>query len=205
MKTKRASKTGRPSRIGTLFVLAVLLSGSAVLRLGLEAGPAIARELMPDTAEEKEAGAEDEMPFRSDSQVNPDFHAMLTAFREREAILEAKEIEIQDRMRALEIADQAIEQQMAALVQAEEQLRATLTLADGASENDLAKLTTVYEQMKPKDSAALFEEMDPDFAAGFLGRMKPDAAAAILAGLAPNTAYTISVVMAGKNANVPRE
>jgi flagellar motility protein MotE (MotC chaperone) len=47
--------------------------------------------------------------------------------------------------------------------------------------------------------------MDPVFAAGFLGRMRSDAAAAILAGLPPELAYSISVVLAGRNASVPTE
>ncbi len=205
MTRPHSSKQRKSSRIGTLFVLAVLLSGSALLRLGFEAGPAIAKEFLPNTVAESEKPERMDPFNRAQSVDDPDLHAMLKAFQEREARLAAKEVEIADRMRALEIADQAVQQQLAALVKAEEQLRATLTLADGASENDLAKLTVVYEQMKPKESAALFEEMDPDFAAGFLARMKPDSAAAILAGLEPNTAYTISVVMAGKNANVPRE
>ena len=54
-------------------------------------------------------------------------------------------------------------------------------------------------------AAALFQLMEPSFAAGFLGRMRADAAAAILAGLEPDLAYSISVVLAGRNANVPRE
>lgn len=47
--------------------------------------------------------------------------------------------------------------------------------------------------------------MDPGFAAGFLGRMRPEAAAGIMTGLSPETAYTISVVLAGRNADVPRD
>jgi flagellar motility protein MotE (MotC chaperone) len=58
--------------------------------------------------------------------------------------------------------------------------------------------------MKPKDAAALFEEMDPGFAAGFLGRMRAVAAASVMAGLSPQTAYSVSVIMAGRNANAPK-
>ena len=88
---------------------------------------------------------------------------------------------------------------------AEAKLASTLALADNAAENDLARMTSVYENMKPKEAAALFEEMSPDFAAGFLGRMRPDAAAAIMAGLSAPTAYTVSVVLAGRNASAPTE
>jgi flagellar motility protein MotE (MotC chaperone) len=66
-------------------------------------------------------------------------------------------------------------------------------------------LTAVYETMKPKDAAALFEAMQPEFAAGFLGRMRPEAAGAILAGMSPEAAYAASLLLAGRNAAVPRD
>ncbi|MEZ5673973.1 MAG: hypothetical protein R3D81_01625 [Thalassovita sp.] len=80
-----------------------------------------------------------------------------------------------------------------------------MAVADQAAERDIGTLVAVYENMKPKDAAPLFEEMDPNFAAGFLSRMKPEAAAGIMAGLSPNVAYTISVVLAGRNAEAPKE
>ena len=105
---------------------------------------------------------------------------------------------------ALALAEEQIEARLAALVAAEEDLAATISVADSAAEEDIARLTAVYENMKPKDAAALFEEMAPEFAAGFLGRMRPDAAGAVMAGLDPKTAYTISVLLAGRNADVPK-
>ena len=203
--TKAAKKTGRRSRSGTLLLLAFFLIGSALVRLGMEAGPAIAREvanIQDGTTESDGAGGKlhsETMPSSAELQ------AMLAAFKEREAALSLREAEIEDRMKALEIADEAIDQKLAALKVAEEELRSTLALADGATEADVDRLTTVYEQMKPKESAALFEEMDPTFAAGFLARMRPEAAAGIMAGLSPDAAYTISVVMAGRNSEVPKE
>ena len=98
-----------------------------------------------------------------------------------------------------------MDQKLIALTQAEAALRDTIALADTAAESDLDRLTKVYENMKPKQAAALFEEMHPNFAAGFLGRMRPEAAAEIMAGLSPEAAHTFSVVMAGRNANVPTE
>ena len=87
----------------------------------------------------------------------------------------------------------------------EAKLSATLSVADGAAEKDLARLTAVYEAMKPKDASALFETMAPEFAAGFLGRMRPEAAALVMTGLSPKAAYGISVLLAGRNALVPKE
>ena len=202
MARKKKVKTPR-ARGGTLVMIAVLLLGSATVRLGIEAGPAIARELAQ--LPESETAGHPAGAKGTDVPTSAELQHMLAAFQQREDELAAREAEIEDRMKALEIADQAIEQKLAALEEAEQKLAETLSLADGATEADVTRLTNVYEQMKPKDSAALFEEMDPAFAAGFLARMRPDAAAGIMAGLSPEAAYTLSVVLAGRNGNVPKE
>ncbi|MEP2717480.1 hypothetical protein [Pseudophaeobacter sp.] len=203
-KPKKEKKPGR-SRSNALMMLALLLIGSGLVRLGMEAGPAIAREVSSLENNAGESQGNGGTLQAAGMPTSAELQAMLAAFKEREAALAAREAEIEDRMKALGIADEAIDRKLAALEMAEEELRTTLALADGATEADVGRLTTVYEQMKPKESAALFEEMDPNFAAGFLARMRPEAAAGIMAGLSPEAAYTISVVMAGRNSGVPKE
>jgi flagellar motility protein MotE (MotC chaperone) len=191
----------RRLRGGALLIVAILLLGSAILRLGVQAGTPMARGL-PD-AVAHEADPED-MTGRADPTPG-DLQLLISALKEREQKINRQEIQLEDRMKALEIAERAIDLKLTELVEAEEKLSATLTVADGASEGDLTRLTDVYQKMKPKDAAALFEEMAPEFAAGFLGRMRPDSAANIMAGLSPKTAYTVSVLLAGRNAWVPKE
>ncbi|MFK7834719.1 MAG: MotE family protein [Sulfitobacter sp.] len=129
---------------------------------------------------------------------------LLSSLRERERRVKEREAQIEMRNKALIVADAEISKRLNTLEVAEANLRQTLALADGAAEDDLARLTSVYESMKPKDAAALFETMEPDFAAGFLGRMRPDAAASVMAGLPPDVAYSISVILAGRNAKAPK-
>ncbi|CAN0600896.1 unnamed protein product, partial [Ectocarpus sp. 12 AP-2014] len=112
---------------------------------------------------------------------------------------------LEARTQALALIEDAVEEDLASLERAEQKLRATMVVADQAAEDDLTRLTAVYENMKPDQASALFQMMEPSFAAGFLSRMRADAAAAIMAGLEPELAYSISVVLAGRNANVPRE
>jgi flagellar motility protein MotE (MotC chaperone) len=187
------------------MLIASLMIGSAALRFGISA-PAIARELA-----ESEPGT---APANTVPAANPDTLAastpaelqlLLGALRQREQAIAAREAEIEDRMKALAVADAAVGEKLAALASAEERLTAALALADGAAEGDLSRLTDVYEKMKPKESAALFEQMAPEFAAGFLARMAPHAAAGIMAGMQPQSAYAISVVLAGRNANAPKQ
>ncbi|WP_371225007.1 MotE family protein [Roseovarius sp. 2305UL8-3] len=185
---------------GALVMVAALLISSAALRMGESAGQALA--LAP---EEMMVSELDPVPMQAACSAPEDLEPMLAAFQKREARIAEQENAIRNRLQALRVADEEIERKLAALTQAENDLRETIALADTAAEGDLARLTKVYETMKPKQAAALFEEMDPEFAAGFLGRMRPDAAAAIMAGLTPAAAHSFSVVLAGRNAEVPKE
>jgi flagellar motility protein MotE (MotC chaperone) len=187
--TARARRRGGR---GVLVILALLLSASGALRLGSGFGAAMARA--PDAAE---AGG---------PQICPEPPvALAEALSLREGRVATQEAAIADRLAALALADETIRTRLAALAEAEAALTETLALADGAAEGDLARLTKMYETMRPKDAAALFATMAPDFAAGFIGRMRPAAAAAVLSGMEAEQAYAISVLLAARNARVPTE
>lgn len=188
----------RGSSRSVLVVIATLLLVSGIIRIGEGIGRAVAVEVAPETG-----GASFGEP--GDCNFEDGVSEVMASLKERELRVTARETNVANRMKALSAAEDQIAQNLAALVAAEDELARTMALAKQAAEGDLAKLTTVYENMKPKDAAALFEEMAPEFAAGFLGRMRADAAAAIMAGMPPQAAYTVSVVLAGRNAKVPTE
>lgn len=181
---------------GALSVIAALLIGSALLRIATGAGAALARD---DNASAALSPAAIACPAPED--MGP----LLEAMQGRETRVAQREAHVADRLQALAIAEGEIAAKTAELVAAEQSLRATLALVDTAAEDDVTRLVNVYQAMKPKDAAALFETMAPEFSAGFLARMTPEAAAGILSGLSPQAAYTISVILAGRNAAVPRE
>lgn len=182
---------------GALTALILLLVLSAFVRMGDHAGQAFARGA--------DADALSDTPLGQPTTPAPDIQAVLDALAERESRVAELERQVRLRMAALEEADHALEKRLMDLRQAESALRETLAMADAAADKDITRLVTVYENMKPKDAAALFETMQPSFAAGFLGRMNPQAAAGVMAGLNPDTAHAISVELAGRNANVPTE
>jgi flagellar motility protein MotE (MotC chaperone) len=179
---------------GALFIVAMLLATSGALRLGSGVGVALARS--DDAPAELAAAPEGCAPTPL---------ALSEALTLRETRVVAQEAALQDRLAAMALADEAITRRMTEMQALEEQLRATVALADGAAEADVERLTAVYQAMKPKDAAALFEAMAPEFAAGFLARMQPDAAAAILSGMSSEAAYGVSVIVAGRNANAPKD
>ncbi|WP_226779912.1 MotE family protein [Oceaniglobus trochenteri] len=183
-------------RLGPLSFVALLLIASGVLRFLGGPAAAIAKEVADLSATENaETARQCEPP--------PDLAEVLEALSTREARLKDREAYVAERSARLAEAEQEIERQIAALVAAENQLEQTLTMASTAAEDDVARLTAVYENMKPKEAAILFETMSPEFAAGFLGRMRPDVAAKVVEGLSPDSAYSISVILAGRNAEAP--
>lgn len=182
---------------GALFILSTFLAASAVIRIGDSAAQALA--LPSDTT-----GAPTPRPM-SACETPEDLKLLLAALQKRDLKLEEQEAALQTRLHALSVADQEVTRKMTELTQAEDGLRQMIALTESAAENDVSQLTKVYEAMKPKQASVLFEEMDPVFAAGFLARMRPESAADIMAGLSPTAAHGISVILAGRNANAPRE
>lgn len=185
----------KPKRV--LSVVAVLLLASGGARLAVGMGPAIAY------AEEQMKSDEAPIPISAPEDV--EIEPLLAALQAREARVEQRETAIDDRLQALAVAEEELRKRLTELEDAETSLTAALALSETANDSDIGRLTAVYENMKPADAASLFEEMAPDFAAGFLVRMRPEAAAAIMTGLEPQSAYSISVIIAGRNANAPTQ
>lgn len=121
----------------------------------------------------------------------------------RAEMLDQREAQLADRAAALSQVEARVNAQIATLEATEQRLQSLLALSDTAAEDDLSRLTQVYETMDPADAAALFSQMDPGFAAGFLARMQSDAAAGVLSALDPAIAYSISVLIATRNASAP--
>lgn len=181
-------------KTNALVAIALMMASAGALKLGGGIGEALARA--PDPAET--------LPSVPVTCAAPPA-ALAEALRLREAQVATQEMAVAERLAALDTANRLIDDRMARLQAAEAALAETLSLADGAAEKDIERLTAVYEAMKPKDASDLFTTMDAEFAAGFLGRMRPDAAAAVMAGMPAPNAYAVSLLLAGRNALVPTE
>jgi flagellar motility protein MotE (MotC chaperone) len=181
---------GRP--LGGVGLIVLCFLGSAALR-ATESGLALAEDIgaqADDTAAPTPAADSD---------------ALLAAIREREAQLDAQEKRLADRAQTVSVAEAKLAEQLAAFETARANLEKTLALADEAAERDIARMTTVYENMKPADAARIFERMDVSFAAGLLARMRPEIAASVLTGMNADAAYAVTLTIASRNAAVPTE
>ncbi|MCC5972878.1 MAG: hypothetical protein JJT81_02380 [Rubellimicrobium sp.] len=194
---KPGGRTRRRKAGSVLPLTAVLLIGSGLVRLGGEAGQVLAQTGVPLADEQALAEG------MCDTSEWPE--EMVRAIRGREENVAAAEARLSVRMADLAAIEADLTAQLARLTDAEAALSATLALAETAARDDLARLTQVYENMRPAEAAALFSQMDPAFGAGFVGMMRPDAAAAVMSNLDPSIAYVISVILAGRNALVPNE
>lgn len=177
-------------QLSVLGAIALLLTTSALLRVG-------------DVVSVAQALGNESAALPAGSAPEGDATTLLDAFRERETRLESREAAVAEREQALALAAAEIEERLADLEESRESLAQMIALADSAASDDLARLTAVYENMRPQEAATLFEDMDPAFSAGFLGMMDPVAAAAIMGRLTPETAYSISAVLAGRNTSAP--
>ncbi|MGR3640267.1 MotE family protein [Alterinioella nitratireducens] len=192
--------TGKPrrklwQRIGLVTFFALFMASGA-LRIGtLDIAFASAGD------PERETAANSSDPGQC-AAIEP-LELALSRVEGRAERLDAREAAIDARAQAVAEAEAMVTGQLAALEETEARLEALLSLSDTAAESDLERLTEMYETMDAGDAAALFTQMDPSFAAGFLGRMQSDAAAGVLAELDPAVAYSISVLLATRNATPP--
>lgn len=164
-----------------------------------EGSVAIASEIAFEGVSEVPENNQNMCPEPQDSEE------LLDLIIERQDYLDEFEQTLMDREQVLKVVKLQLEKKLLELEDAENELANTLAIADKAAEEDITRLTSVYENMKSKEAAEIFETMDISFAAGFLSRMRPDAAAGILSNVDTKVAYAISVVMAGRNVGAPTQ
>ena len=114
--------------------------------------------------------------------------------------LNLRKTEMSEREVALEAIEAKLKVQMTTIEEANASLQAKIDNLKSIANDDLLHLVGMYQTMKPKQAADIFNSMDPAFAAGFLREMNSDKAGLIMANMDPQNSYTISVIIAGRNA-----
>ena len=201
---KKKVKTMKTSLArGTLLFIFCMLISSALVRISSSAVLAMADEQQESSLSTPTSAEEDwRVPSpRNDTELN----AVIQILKKREDKIRKHEQIISLREKALEETAKKINQRILALKDVEDQLQKTIVQVQTASESDLQKLIAVYENMKPKDAAKIFQAMDANFAAGFLALMQPTISASIMSELDAELAYSISAVLAGRNARAAKQ
>lgn len=112
---------------------------------------------------------------------------------ERLAMVEARE-------QTLATLQTKLSAQVKQIESANAQLEEKIIAIKDIATDDIKHLVDMYKVMKPKQAADIFNSMDPGFAAGFLREMGGDQAGLIMANMDPRKSYSISILMASKNA-----
>jgi flagellar motility protein MotE (MotC chaperone) len=127
---------------------------------------------------------------------------LMAAIRDRSAALDDKSMQVEDRIRIMEILETRIEEELAELKKSNEELSSLVNFANEASHEDIAMLAKMYEQMKPQRAGEIFNKMNSTFAAGFLTEMNSENAALVLTNMSTEKAYEASMIIASRNAAV---
>lgn len=64
---------------------------------------------------------------------------------------------------------------------------------------DIARLVSVYDQMKPEMAANIMENLPPEFSAEILMRIQPENSAKIIASISANHAATLTTYMGSRH------
>lgn len=190
-----------------LPIIAVVFLASAMVRGGLVAEAATTLEqekAVAIAAEAREMLTPEPAAAKAEAHPDCDAGSLITELKSREAEFERREAELNAREARLSVVENRVEERIAALKQARDDLDKTVSRVDGAQSRDVDHLVTMYSTMKPKRAGVLFNEMDVAFASELLVRMKPEIAALVLANMEPDKAFTASLLIARRNKSAPK-
>lgn len=121
---------------------------------------------------------------------------VLQSLAKRREVLEARSAELDLREKMLAVTEQRINDRLAELKKAEQQMQSLLKQRDEEEERNLRSLVKVYENMKAKDAARIFENLEQSVLVDVVERMKEAKLAPVLAEMDPARAQKLTVELA---------
>lgn len=129
------------------------------------------------------------------SQVELDVLQSLSARREK---LDAREQDLQMKEKLMEATEQRINDKLAELKTLQTQVQTLLDQYGQQENKEIASLVKIYENMKPKDAAAIFNELDMPILVEVIDKMSERKVAPVLAGMDPKKAKDVTQELADK-------
>ncbi len=199
-----------PRLFPTVIAVSVL---ALTVRIGVlwhDAGAALAATEPAPAAPSATPAAPGDAPTASGDSAKP--HAspppkfsaseveVLTELSKRRAELDKRADDLDHRELLLKAAEQRVDDKIAQLKDLQTQVDATVDKVKADDDERLKSLVRIYENMKPKDAAAIFEGMDVPAVLDLLTRMKDLKTAPILAAMAPDKARAVTVALEQRKA-----
>ena len=149
----------------------------------------------PEGADEGAASAEPE-PVHDPFDISDEELALLQRLVKRREALEGRARELERREALLNATEARIEDKMTELKALQTLIEDLLIQHDEQEEAQLESLVKIYESMKPKQAAAIFEQLDMVVLLEVIGRMKERKSAPVLAKMNPARAKEITLELA---------
>ncbi|HZS81998.1 MAG TPA: hypothetical protein VFA50_03960 [Stellaceae bacterium] len=130
------------------------------------------------------------------TQFSPQEIALLQALAHRRDELDKRAGEVDQREALLQAAEQRINDKIAKLQEMQKAIDAAFTKQDQQDDAKLQSLVKIYETMKPQDAARIFEQLDMPVLLEVLERMKERKTAPILAAMNPGKAKAVTLALA---------
>jgi flagellar motility protein MotE (MotC chaperone) len=128
--------------------------------------------------------------------VSPNEIEVLQQLAKRREALDARERTISDREALIAAADAKLAARIGQLGDLKKQIEDLLVKADKTGDEDIARLTKVYENMKPKDAAPVMARLSDDVRLPIAAAMKDKSLAAILSAMPEEKAQEITEKLA---------
>lgn len=163
-----------------------------------QAAPSPAKPATPEAAAKPETAPSppakenaNDLSAMSESEV-----ALLQRLAERREALDQRAKQFETRENLLAAAEKRVEQRIARLKQIETSIEKLIDVFDAQETARISKLVQVYENMKPKDAAAIFNQLDMDVLLLVAKRMQEAKMAEVLGKMTAEAAKKLTIEMA---------
>jgi flagellar motility protein MotE (MotC chaperone) len=121
---------------------------------------------------------------------------LVQGLAEKRKQLDAMSQELDQREALLKAAEDRIDKKVAELSEMRTDLEKLLDIQKTKDDAQLASLVKIYENMKPKDAAAIFDSLELPVLVDVTSRMKEAKVAPVLAAMSPDRARILTVKLA---------
>lgn len=121
---------------------------------------------------------------------------VLQSLARRREEIEKREQKIAAQEALLKAAEQEVDRKIAELNKLRSELESLLGQQQTMEEDRIASLVKIYENMKPKEAAAIFNTLDMDVLLAVIGRMAERRSSPIIANMDTNKARLVTIRLA---------
>ncbi len=190
-----------PLLIGGLALTGVLKAATVFMAAAPDHAPGAPLPRLAGAAEAagapaKPAPAPEPQPVAAaEPEQCPVPEELLRALDEERELIAADRAALEQRRAEIELAEEQLAIEQARLTETKQALEDLLARVEAAKTEDVARLVSLYKNMKPKEAAGIMDDIDLEVAVMVLGSMAERDAAPILANLNVVRARAISKII----------